>query len=515
LCDDSFEEHVLPYTFERSGLYLHGLNYNTADLKTCPSEYVNEFAKEWGFIPIIYYVRNSANEVKEFTDKIKENGVLNGRPIEGFVVRTKIKYTGQDFFFKVKYEEPYLMYREWREITKALLNKKEPRFTYPTSKYYISWAKEKIRTEPDLFEGYQHNHGIIHVRNLFLEHLNKEGMSQYIPERCELFKKTLLVPVATIGCGKTTIALALASLFKFGHVQNDNITAKNTRSEFHNSILKEFDNKNVVIADRNNHVRQLRQSLIESITNRYPDIRIVALYWNHSTNIDEIFQMTSQRVALRGRNHQSLTPDNPKYKSVIWSFLDKFEPLDSNNGVDNYFDHVIDLDIHNDVRTNLLFIIEELRSILGIEKPDDSQIDIAIEHAMSYKPTIRKNVNRKESKQPKPSYYGITFDYDFNNFLKQYFDNHSNVDSRTFEKITQNDRIRPEHHVTLAHAADFPSKECKVVWKEFEKMCEGEPPQVQVFFDKLVFDSRIMTLVVKKIEPPSVKSMNKVPHLTI
>ncbi|CAG8781355.1 18773_t:CDS:2, partial [Dentiscutata erythropus] len=505
LCDDSFEEHVLPYTFERSGLYLHGLNYNTVDFKTCHSELVNEFANDWGFIPIIYYIKNSADEVKEFTDKVKQDGSLNGRPIEGFVVRTRLKSTGQDFFFKVKYEEPYLMYREWREVTKALLNKREPKFTYSTSKHYISWVKEKIRKEPDLFKGYQHNHGIIHVRDLFLDHLNKEGMSQNIPET-ERFRKTLLVPVATIGCGKTTIALTLASLFNFGHIQNDNITGKNVRLEFHNNIIREFENKDVVIADRNNHIQELRKTLIEAIARQYPNIRIVALYWNHGINPDEIFQITSQRILLRGDNHQSLTPENPKYESIIRSFLHGFEPLDSNNGIDHNFDHVIDLDINKDVKTNLLHILEELRLILGIEKPDASSIDAAIESAMSYKPSIRKNVNRKSSNQKKlsstvrvrqPSYYGVAFDFDFNNFLKQYFEEHPNLDSRTYIKLAQKKRIPLEHHVTLVHAADIPSKEGKVIWKEYKEMFEEEPQpqQVQVFFDKMVFDSRIIALV--------------------
>ncbi|KAF0554865.1 tRNA ligase [Gigaspora margarita] len=522
LCDDSFEEHILPYTFERSGLYLHGLNYNTADLKTWRSEYVNEFAKEWGFIPIIYYTKNSADEVKEFTDKVRQAGLLDGRPIEGFVVRTRLKSTGQDFFFKIKYDEPYLMYREWREVTKALLNKKEPKFTYPASKNYISWVKEKIRTDPDLFEGYQHNHGIIRVRNLFLEHLNNEGMSENMPETRELFRKTLIVPVASIGCGKTTIALALASLFSFGHIQNDNITTKNTRLEFHNSIIKEFENKDVVIADRNNHVLELRKTLIDAITKRYPNIRIVALYWNHSINFDEIFQITSQRILLRGENHQSLTPENPKFEAIIRQFLNSFEPLDSNNDIDNNFDNVIDLDIHSDVRTSLLLILEELRSILGIEKPDASNIDAAIEYAMNYKPTIRKHVKRSNQKNSKsavkkrqPSFYGVAFDYDFSNFLKQYFEEHPNVDSRTFIKLTQKTRILPEHHVTLVHAADIPSREGRILWREFESMIEEGPQQVQVFFDKLVFDSRVMALVVKKIEPVSVKWKNKVPHVTI
>ena len=36
LCDDSFEEHVLPYPLEETGLHLHGLNRSTKEFITLP-----------------------------------------------------------------------------------------------------------------------------------------------------------------------------------------------------------------------------------------------------------------------------------------------------------------------------------------------------------------------------------------------------------------------------------------------------------------------------------------------
>jgi tRNA ligase len=47
--------------------------------------------------------------------------------------------------------------------------------------------------------------------------------------------------------GKTVLALALANLFSFGHIQNDNIVG---RKIFHDNINNEFESHNVVIADR-------------------------------------------------------------------------------------------------------------------------------------------------------------------------------------------------------------------------------------------------------------------------
>jgi tRNA ligase len=200
---------VLPYTSDRSGLYLHGINLNTADLRTWPIEKVAKFANEWGFREVPYRVFQTLEEVKIFTDKIKEERLLDDRPIEGFVIRTKIISTGQDFFFKVKYDEPYLMYREWREITKTLLSNKKPRVTYSLSRDYLEWVKEKIKTQPNLFKEYKQNHGIFHVRDKFLEYWNDKGNAQITAKIPQEERKTLLVPVATIGCGKYFVNVGL------------------------------------------------------------------------------------------------------------------------------------------------------------------------------------------------------------------------------------------------------------------------------------------------------------------
>ena len=49
LCDDSFEEHVLPYGPDVAGLYLHGINLNLPEFATYPGNQVHKFADEWGF----------------------------------------------------------------------------------------------------------------------------------------------------------------------------------------------------------------------------------------------------------------------------------------------------------------------------------------------------------------------------------------------------------------------------------------------------------------------------------
>ncbi|CAB4394600.1 unnamed protein product [Rhizophagus irregularis] len=515
LCDDQFEEHVLPYAQDSYGLYLHGINLNTVDLKTWPSKIVTNFAKEWGFNPVKYYVKQTVDEVKSFINVIKEKRVLDDRPIEGFVIRTKTVSTGQDFFFKIKYDEPYLMYREWREITRAALSKKKPRTTYALSKQYLEWVTEKIKTHPKLFEEYGKNKGIFRVRDMFLEYLNNKGDIQTFAKIPQEEIKTLLVPVGTIGCGKTTLFLALAKLFSFAHIQNDNIIGKKARIEFYRSINESLSSHSGVLADRNNHIIELRKTLIEAVKSNLSNVRIVAIYWNHEDRTkNEIFKITSKRVVSRGENHQSLTPKNVEYENVMWRFLNDFQPLNSNNKIDNQFDHVIELDVANDVKTNLETVINELKPILGFEKPSEDKIEKVLEEISDYKPTVRKIVGNKP---PKVSFYGIKLDFNVQEFLSDYYNKHPNEDSGIFKKLVQGERIGFEHHVTLIHSKELkidPLDYKKKLWEQYEKICK-DLPQVKVHINKIVFDSQIMALVVDRIVPSEICSTNKIMHVTI
>ncbi|CAB4419304.1 unnamed protein product [Rhizophagus irregularis] len=330
------------------------------------------------------------------------------------------------------------------------------------------------------------------------------------------FYKTLLVPVATIGCGKTTLSLALAKLFSFGHIQNDDISGGKKSSRFYRNIKREFKNRDVVIADRNNHMIELRKPLIEAVKKIFSNVRVVAVYWNHENRTpNEIIKITSERVMARGENHQNLTIEN---KGKMWKFLNDFERLDPYNNVDNQFDHIINLDIANDINTNLNIVINKLKPIIGIKNPSKEVIQKVLEEIKLYKPNVSVGSSISDSsirkfKKRNAQYYGIDLSYNFQNFLTNFYKEHPNEDSGTFNVLVQNDRISASHHVTLIHSMDMRRKES--LWKKYEKLCEGPTMQVKVFIDKIVFNSQIMALVVNKIDPPTIYSANKVAHVTV
>lgn len=233
LCDDSFEEHVLPISKDMTGLHLHGLNSNVGDFNTQPQPVVDAFAEEWGFIKTASTVCKSSEEVRNFTQEVGKTGKWNGEAVEGFVVRTTIgpppkddqKDTppyppGSSFFFKVKFDEPYLMYRDWREVTKALLSAKakgnianakisKAKLRRKETMLYKRWVEKEIMQNPKAFEQYMKNRGIIAVRDNFLKWLaTAEGQpteEQAEPEAPisapHEGQKVVIVPIAVPGCG--------------------------------------------------------------------------------------------------------------------------------------------------------------------------------------------------------------------------------------------------------------------------------------------------------------------------
>ncbi|CAG8721485.1 2605_t:CDS:2, partial [Rhizophagus irregularis] len=212
-------------------------------------------------------------------------------------------------------------------------------------------------------------------------------------------------------------------------------------------------------------VKKLRKPLIEAVKKIFSNVRVVAVYWNHENRTpNEIIKITSERVMARGENHQNLTIEN---RGKMWN------------------------------KEVIQKVLEEIK----LYKPN-----VSVGSSISDS-SIRKFKKRNAQ------YYGIDLSYNFQNFLTNFYKEHPNEDSGTFNVLVQNDRISASHHVTLIHSMDMRRKES--LWKKYEKLCEGPTMQVKIFIDKIVFNSQIMALVVNKIDPPTIYSANKVAHVTV
>ena len=418
LCDDDFEEHILAYGKDAAGLYLHGININLPEFRTYSGDHVQSFAREWGFRKTDFLVIRDIREVKTFLDGVGETGSYNGRDVEGFVIRCKAREKSgspySDWFFKYKFEEPYLMYRQWRECTKALIAGKPPKFRkhVKITEEYLLYARKRLAENQGLRKEYQANHGIIQLRDDFLKEKNLRGSDVIREEYAavggapqDVSKDIILVPIATIGCGKTTIAVALQQLFGWGLVQNDNIVGKGRPPRFTKEVLAQLDEKPVVFADRNNAGKHERKQLLDDVRLTHPEIRLVALNFVHSREaLDKIREVTQGRVLARGDNHQTIqaATDMRKVVGIMEGFINRFEPFSPSSSPDDGFDNVIDLDPIQDSRTNLETVISQLHDLfpkLFGEMPTSEDLDDAISFSLGeYRPELRHKISDRGPK---------------------------------------------------------------------------------------------------------------------
>jgi tRNA ligase len=436
LCDDSFEEHVLAYSSELTGLHLHGLNHNSPILSTLPSSEVSAFAKDRGFIPTTYSTFPSVPAVKTYCDTVQQDGGVEGpdgkiHPVEGFVVRGHRKggAPGEAFFWKVKYDEPYLMYREWRELTRKLLKDLDGvnlnKIKSEESRLYVWWVRREIENDREKFAPWEHGKGIIKTRDEFLAwSKTKEaktakrelGIQVEMDEeerRNRKFHKTLLVPVAIQGCGSSSSSpLPLSTVAdrllpqarplsdSSSPTSSDGVTFKATTSFRRSRLLTSsrrsrnrwrsrtsssptsallsplssllfFFTDSSLSLHRNNHTVKHRTDLTSLVASLAPatNVRLVALVWPIDSDTlprDKFHALCSSRIVDRGDNHQSLRAGEG-HEQAVWQFLGQYNAFDlSGNAADSKFDEVIEMRAEWTQEEALQRALGELAKIDGV-----------------------------------------------------------------------------------------------------------------------------------------------------
>ncbi|TPX11586.1 uncharacterized protein E0L32_007797 [Thyridium curvatum] len=567
LCDDSFEEHILAYTPDKAGLYLHGMNLNLPHFATYPSSLVQQFADEWGFLKTGLTVMDDITTVRKFLEEVAETGAHEGRDVEGFVIRCRMSpkpgtHPYQDWFFKYKFEEPYLMYRQWRECTKALIAGKPPRYKKHAkiTEEYMLYARKRLAADPRLGKLYNQNHGIIALREDFLAFKNLKGSDAAAFEelhgndgtggKTEVGKDVILVPIATIGCGKTTVGLGLVHLFDFGHVQNDNITGSKRPPRFTRAVLDQLRDHRAVVADRNNAQRHERKQIITDVKQQHMSARLVALNFVHD-DIETIRRVTHERIFARGDNHQTIhaASEQGKVVGIMEGFINRFEPLDTDRAPDDGFDAVIDLDPTAGSRTNLETVVRELHRIypsLVPEVPSAEDMDAAIKSAIEeYSPDLhhkipdRSKKGGKEAQQPQAKkakekqleYMAVDVPAkDVTALIEKTLRGAAPEQARFYRQLQQTRRVQARFHVTLMHRAS--AKEHPQLWERYVALSkgtstgtEGEAKAVQtlggaelgpcdVQLERLVCDDRVMALVARVLDE-NWTCVNRVAHVTV
>lgn len=477
VCDDEFEEHVLPYPETIAGIYLNGLNQNTRELRTEKPSVVNEVSAKFGFRKTDFVEFADLEELMAFLEGSAKTGKWQDREVEGFVIRCKrtVKEESEeavDFFWKFKFEEPYLMYREWREIVKAYLQSgaqqayaraKRSRHSESCMRF-LQFARSWLAQHPELCEKLQHhNLGIIELRTQFFQNNN---VDDEILLKLDLNSpKWLLVTVATLGCGKSTVSSALTYLFneQWAHEQNDAVGRPGKGGKFGmlvNKLTESLAEKDVAILDKNNCGRDERKKIFTSfdelaIALGY-DLKYVCLNFLPDGPTKKSKSLTRERVVARADNHQTVKLSQLSTQGIngiMSQFETRYNVVDPRREPDNNFDLVVDL-VAGESEANVRRVLDSLRL-----KYPDSKLDVpsfsdeAIREAVK---VVRERESQLAAESPAPvkkvgvraRFFGYRIDESCYNALVTAARQLVNQSSaHAFDNI----RIQEEFHVTVAH----------------------------------------------------------------
>jgi len=467
---------------------------------------------------------SSVTEVQAFTEEISRTGKWNGEALEGFVVRTTVRRPptngeladaspyapGSSFFFKIKFDEPYMMYRDWREITKSLLSRAESaklpkaKMKRPETKTYVEWVKKEIKSNPKLFEGYMKGHGIIASRERFLEWLETEegrGKKKTAEAGEEAprsssgnFGKTVIMPIAVPGVGKTSISVALVDLFRFGHTQSDDIRAKKAGPPFIQSVKKLLREHDVVIADKNNHLHKHREDLRDAIKGMHPPVRLLALNWSLDQPRAVIRNICADRIVARGTNHQTLhgDPTSKSHEDVLSRFL-----RDTESFCDSEADETIEMDLTEDLEHSLARAIDGVVRVLGLPRPNVERVGAALAKARGYK-APHTDAKQVAKARPPPRYFAILAEIDLVDALESQI-SHAEGPLRDFwDLLKTNRRIATTPHVTIVHSKRLP--ESLSLWERCTALYAlPTPPLFRVRLGHVVANERIMAATVEDL----------------
>ncbi|OWZ44630.1 tRNA ligase [Cryptococcus neoformans] len=572
LCDDSFEEHVIATPEHWTGLHLHGLNSNTPHFSTSSPSDVAAFAKEFGFIQTKYIQLESLEQVRSFTADLAQSGTWEGEMIEGFVVRCTVK-SGQDgmsqgappyhanspFFFKVKFEEPYLLYRQFREITRVMLpllentdsqkreeiwKKVRSRAKRPEVKVYSTWVGEMMKKEPELFEDY--NRGVIRVRERFLKWAEEDGKKMWDDARAGkvdkeqrtgnrdgLPKKWIVVPAAIPGCGKTLLGVALSKVFGLAHTQSDDITTKRTAPTFIKNVTDLLVTHDVVFADRCNHIPKHYDELAKIAEDKKLqkfDTRLICVTWDLDTfPYYRLLRILSDRVVARGENHQTLRPDptlDAEHEAVVGKFIRDYTPPDP-----AIFSDIISVNVMDSAKVTLTKVVQGLVKSLGLTMPSEDAINQGLEAASLYKTTTPYHPAARHGKStryfavaPEINLYELT-----SKAIEPFRDTEKGQSAWSFlDELYKRGRITARPHVTLSHENNVkvekeearsrtgapenkddselvrsprPGPE-EILWETCKSIATSKyPPLYSFSLTHLVWDDRTMAFCISSLSP--------------
>lgn len=176
-----------------------------------------------------------------------------------------------------------------------------------------------------------------------------------------------------------------------------------------------------------------------------PPVRLMALNWSFDQPIAMFHRICSDRIVARGNNHQSLRagPLAKAHEEILWQFIRLAEDL-----TEDEVDVSVDMDYEESLEDALTRAVDACVRILGVPKPDQEKMSLALAAAKGYTPTIK----RPDDKKPKvvaARYFGLLAEVDLKDVLGQHM---ADSDGNMFwTNLVKEKRVASRPHVTVTH----------------------------------------------------------------
>lgn len=253
-------------------------------------------------------------------------------------------------------------------------------------------------------------------------------------------------------------------------------------------------------------MRQHRAALREAVRGYNPPVRLLALNWAFEQPLATIHRICSDRVYERGEKHQTLHADirGKSHEDVIWQFIEQREELEERE-----VDAVVEMDINEDLEHALDRAVDGCVRILGLEKPDQEKVGLALAAARSYESTKKEDKKeRTKEKKAKPRYYGFVPEVDLLELLNPVFSAGGDADvadgRQFFTNLKKNGRITKQPHVTIVHSKSLDQEWTQPLWDHCSELYLSSTPSTFRFtLGSVVWNDRVMAITVDEIEPTS------------
>ena len=170
------------------------------------------------------------------------------------------------------------------------------------------------------------------------------------------------------------------------------------------------------------------------------------------------------------------------------------------------------MDIDEDLEHALDRTVDGCVRILGLEKPDQEKVGLALAAARAYEPTKKKedkkDKQKEKEKRGKPRYYGLVPEVDLLELLNPVFSAPGDAEAadgrQFFTDLKKNDRITKQPHVTIVHSKALDLEWAKSLWDCCSELHLSSTPSTFRFtLGSVVWNDRVMAITVDGVEPTS------------